>query len=61
MNAIFEASGASEYTTFSGPQLLEDLGLPDQELADACKYLQGEYLIKNSHTSWGHLPRTTCR
>ncbi len=39
----------------SGPQLLEDLGLPDQELADACKYLQGEYLIKNSHTSWGHL------
>jgi hypothetical protein len=55
MNAIFDASRASEYTMVSGPQLLEKLGLPDQELADACKYLEGEYLIKTTHTSWGHL------
>jgi len=54
MNAIFEASGASEDTTVSGPSLLEDLGLSDQELADACKYLQGEHLIRASNTAWGH-------
>jgi hypothetical protein len=55
MDAIFEASGASEYTMVSGPRLLEELGLPDQDAADACRYLEGEHLINNSHTSWGHL------
>lgn len=54
MNAIFEASGASEYATVSGPILLEDLGLSDQEFADACKYLEGEHLIRTSNVAWGH-------
>jgi len=55
MNAIFDASGASEYTIVSGPRLLEELDLPDQEVADACSFLEGEYLIKTTPTAWGHL------
>jgi hypothetical protein len=54
MKAIYDTSDGSEYTLVSGPQLLEDLGLPDQELADACLYLEGEHLITSTHTSWGH-------
>jgi hypothetical protein len=38
MKAIYVASGGSEYAIVPGPQLLEDLGLSDQELADACRY-----------------------
>jgi hypothetical protein len=54
MNTIYEASGASEAAIVSGPQLLEDLGLTDDDLADACKYLEGERLIKCHYTGWGH-------
>lgn len=55
MNAIYEASEGSESNFVSGPELLESLGLPDQELGDACKFLEGEYLIKVTRTMWGHL------
>jgi hypothetical protein len=55
MNAIYEASGASEHTLVSGAQLMEDLGLSDEDLADACKYLEGEHLIKPRGGMWEHL------
>lgn len=54
MNAIYEASGGSENTIVSGPDLLRDLGLSDEDLADACNFLKGEYLIKGDRSSWGH-------
>jgi len=53
MNAIYEASGGSEHNSASGQDLLNDLGLSDEELADACKYLEGEHLIKTTRTMWG--------
>lgn len=55
MQAIFNASGGSEYTSVSGQDLLDTLGLPDQELGDACQYLEGEFLIEGTRTMWGHL------
>jgi len=55
MQAIFEASGGSESTSVSGPELLEKLGLSDQDLGDACQYLEGEHLIEGTRTMWGHL------
>jgi hypothetical protein len=54
MKAIFEASGGSESTVVSGTELLDSLGLPDQELGDVCKYLEGERLIAINRTAWGH-------
>jgi hypothetical protein len=55
MKAIFDASSGSEDVFVSGPELLENLGLSDQELGDACKYLEGEHLISTTQTMWGHL------
>ena len=55
MKAIYEASGGSEQNSVSGQDLLNDLGLSDEELGDACKYLQGEHLITTTRTMWGHL------
>jgi hypothetical protein len=55
MKAIYEASGGSEHSSVSGRDLLNDLGLSDEELANACKYLEGEHLIKSTRTMWGHL------
>lgn len=54
MNAIYEASGGSENTMVSGPDLLQNLGLSDEDLADACNFLKGERLIKGDGSSWGH-------
>jgi hypothetical protein len=51
MKAIYDASGGSEHAIVPGPQLLENLGLSDQELSAACRYLQGEHLITSTHTS----------
>jgi hypothetical protein len=55
MKAIYDAWEGSEGNVVSGPDLLETLGLSDQELGDACKYLEGEHLIKGTRTLWGHL------
>lgn len=55
MQAIYERSGSSETTSVSGQDLLNDLAMSDQELGDACEYLEGEYLIKGSRTMWAHL------
>lgn len=55
MNAIYEASGASENTSVTGQELLDSLGMSDEELADACNYLKGEHLITEIKTLWGHL------
>ena len=54
MNAIFDASGASEYERTPSLQLMEELGFSDQEFADACKFLEGEYLIKGDYMGWDH-------
>lgn len=54
MSAIYEKSGSSESVFISGPELLGSLGLSDQELGDACKYLENERLIKGDRSSWGH-------
>jgi hypothetical protein len=55
MQAIFKASGGSETTSVSGQELLSTFNLSEQELGDACKYLEGEYLIKGSRTMWSNL------
>ena len=55
MKAIYDASEGSEGNFVSGPDLLESIGLSDQELGDACKFLEGEYLIKGTRTLWGHV------
>jgi hypothetical protein len=54
MKAIFDASEGSEGTFVSGAELLDTLGLTDQELGDVCKYLEGEHLITTQQTLWGH-------
>jgi hypothetical protein len=45
MKAIFDASRGSESSVVSGRQLKFDVGISGRDLADACKYLQGEGLI----------------
>ena len=55
MKAIFDASSGSQDVIVSGPGLLENLGLSDQEPGDACNYLEGEHLISTTQTMWGHL------
>lgn len=50
MQAIFEASKASEYEIVATGPIGSALGLTDQELGDACKYLEGEGLIEGIHT-----------
>jgi hypothetical protein len=45
MNAIYEASGGSEHKEVLGRGLAAKLGLTDQDLGDACRYLAGEGLI----------------
>jgi hypothetical protein len=55
MRAIFEAADGSESNVVSGVELLDNLGFSDEELGDACKYLEGERLIKTTQTLWGHL------
>ena len=55
MKAIYDAAAGSEGNAVSGPHLLETLGLSDQELGDACRYLEGERLIKGTRTLWSHL------
>lgn len=55
MKAIYDASDGSEGNPVSGPALLENLGLSDQELGDACRYLEGEHLIRGTKTLWSHL------
>jgi hypothetical protein len=52
MKAIYDAAGGGEGNAVSGPELLKTLDLPDRELADACKYLEGEQLIRGSRTLW---------
>ena len=39
MKAIYDASEGSEGAIVSGAELLDTLGLSDQELGDVCKYL----------------------
>jgi hypothetical protein len=46
MNAIYEASGGSEHKEVLGRELAAKLGLTDQDLGDACRYLAGNGLIK---------------
>lgn len=56
--AIYDLSVGSEATVVEGSQLLEDLGLSDQEVADACDWLEGEHFIKGMRLAWGHLTPT---
>jgi hypothetical protein len=48
MKAIFDASGGSEHKEVLGHELAAKLGLTDQELGDACRYLAGEGLIEEA-------------
>jgi len=48
MKAIFDASGGSEHKEVLGHELAAQLGLTDQELGDACRYLAGEGLIEEA-------------
>jgi len=50
MKAIFDESCGSEYAHVPGFSLRKKLGLSEQEMADACRYLAGEGLIEEAHT-----------
>jgi hypothetical protein len=52
MNKIYEAADGSQRTQISGPWLLEHMGMPEDELADACLYLVSEHLIEGDKTLW---------
>ena len=54
LKAIYDVSIGSETTMVSGSQLLEDLGLSDHDLADACDWLEAEQFIKSVRVTWGH-------
>lgn len=54
LKAVYDASTGSTSAFVSGSDLLLDLGMSDEEVADACNYLEGEHLIKGMRTMWGH-------
>lgn len=54
LKTIYEASGGSLSTSVSGQDLLDKLGMPDQELGDACTFLADKRLIDETRTLWGH-------
>jgi hypothetical protein len=47
MNAIFDAADGSELDFVDPHPIGAELGLSDQEMGDACKYLEGQWLIEN--------------
>lgn len=52
MNEIYEAADGSRLVHLNGPWLLEHMGMPEEELADACLYLVSERLIDGDKTLW---------
>jgi hypothetical protein len=55
MKAIFDETGGSVTNFVSGPDVRERLKPSDQEMADACAYLESEGLIKCTRTLSGEL------
>jgi hypothetical protein len=56
MNEFFEAASGSEQAIIDTEAVQTKLGLSDQEMADACKYLEGEELIRLMPGLWGGRP-----
>ena len=56
LKAIYDASVGSETTLVDGARLLEDLGLADQEVADACDWLEGEDFIRSMRVEESLIP-----
>jgi hypothetical protein len=52
MNEFFEVAGGSEQAIIDTEAVCTELGLSDQEMADACKYLEGEGLISLMPGLW---------
>jgi len=55
MNEFFEAASGSEQAVIDTEAIRTKLGLSDQEMADACKYLEGEELINPMPGLWNRL------
>jgi hypothetical protein len=53
MNELFEAASGSERQIVNTRAVPTKLGLSDEEMADACKYLEGEGLIGPMKGLWG--------
>jgi hypothetical protein len=56
MNEFFEVAGGSEQAIIDTEAVRTKLGLSDQEMADTCKYLEGEELISAMRGLWGGRP-----
>jgi hypothetical protein len=52
MNEFFEAASGSEQAFIDTEAVRTKLGLSDQEMVDACKYLEGEGLINPGRGLW---------
>jgi hypothetical protein len=60
LNFIYEAAEGSRRININGPWLLEHVGMPQEELEDACMYLVAEQLIEGDKTLWSsYIPYTT--
>lgn len=60
LNFIYEAASGSRQININGPWLVENIDMPEDELADACMYLVDERLIEGSKTIWSsYIPFTT--
>jgi hypothetical protein len=53
MTEIFEAAHGNRREFVQTDPIREKLGLTDEEMADACNYLEGEGLIEASQGLWG--------
>jgi hypothetical protein len=53
MNELFEAASGSERRIINTRAVPTKLGLSDEEMADACRYLEGEGLISPMKGLWG--------
>lgn len=54
LKTIYDAADGSLSTSVSGQDLLDALGMPDQQLGDACNFLEDKHLIKSLAVAWEH-------
>jgi hypothetical protein len=60
INAIYEHANGSPLNHVDIEPLMKKLDMPDEEMAAACDYLEGEGLINPDKAMWGHFsPITT--
>jgi hypothetical protein len=54
INAIYEHANGSPLNHVDIEPLMKKLDMPDEEMAAACDYLEGEGLINPDKAMWGH-------